>query len=139
MKLFVAALMVMGLLGCGGGYYVPDPKTFTETSTLTWEVTCNYKNGFKIGFFSQNRDRCWHVMPEGGYTGNMSANGTTMRYGETKTFNINCGKGEIVCWGAWIPGTTSYWGAGYNRTKWCADCCSSCNGQTLSITLSGKQ
>lgn len=45
---------------------------------------------------------------------------------------IQCDTGEEVCWGVWKPANKMYyWGAGPTGDYKCTDCCTLCDGSTI--------
>lgn len=94
---------------------------------IIWNVTSRYPYTAQIKFFSRSRNVEW---PRPGMAWELNDY-------KTKTFKLNCNKGEKVCYGAWDTGTPStYWGVGGNKHA-CSDCCRICSeeGTTANTTL----
>jgi hypothetical protein len=50
-------------------------------------------------------------------------------------YDIDCVQGERISWGAWIEGTTKYWGSGKDDEQACDDCVYVCGKSNPKIQI----
>ncbi|WP_420412238.1 hypothetical protein [Roseibium sp.] len=92
----------------------------SSASSLLWQVKSNHPNILEIEFYSDTRRG--HSWP-----GNNEI--YLLDDYSTKTVNISCHHGELICYGAWVRNRTGiYWGIGFKYSQSCSDCCYTCNG-----------
>ncbi|HTE14624.1 MAG TPA: hypothetical protein VK642_06070 [Burkholderiales bacterium] len=97
---------------------------FSFAQSMTWKIRSYHKNQVQVEFYSNNRNYVWPGRNQV----------YSIRDYDVHTYNLNCVKGEKVCYGAWLTGDAStYWGAGKGGKQGCNDCCYICNGGTTPI------
>jgi len=90
-----------------------------SAETLTFSVRSFHKNQVDVAFYSQSRSHSW---PGGDKV-------WVIKDYEVHDYRLNCNKGEKICYGAWVRGSSSsYWGAGRGGRQSCKSCCFTCNG-----------
>jgi|SRR5262245_25371490 len=109
------AVIVFGLLlalcaGTGPAQAQPGVVTFKFTNNAPFIVYAR--------MFSQSRNFVWP--PTGRHF--------VLNDGKTRDARLSCLVGERICYGAayQTDGKGRYWGAGYNGTEACSDCCIRC-------------
>jgi hypothetical protein len=117
----------------GGGSVPIRPSPIqpgTGANAFMFHFRSEYPSTINLEFYSTNRPAAW-------------PGGNLVYYlypGQTETYPLQCAQGEMICYGAWVPGTTVFWGIGdavrQNRPAQCTDCCYVCgSGQSFILTL----
>lgn len=125
------------VFGGSGGRYdmtlniassVNPPPPPTSNSTITFTITDGCNNGIQIQykFYDFTNNLVWP---------SSSTHYTTLAYNASYTHNLSCRTGASICYGA--RSASYYWGVDVDGSKYCPDCCISCqNGNSLSRRLS---
>jgi hypothetical protein len=100
-------------------------STAAMADSLTWRFENNHENIVDLELYAD--DGKW---PGGGEV-------YSLNDGTTRKVKINCRKGEQICYGAWLRGSSSEaWGAGKGGEGDCDSCCFVCGtGQTPILTF----
>jgi hypothetical protein len=94
------AFIAVAILAFGFVAAISGPGR-AEDSTLTWSFRNNHPNRVQLEFYSQHRNASW---PGGGRA-------YVLNDYDRHTFNLNCWRGEKICYGAWVDGNANeYWG-----------------------------
>lgn len=96
--------------------------------SMTWKFKSQHANIVDVQLYASARNNVW---PGNGQV-------WSLKDYNAHSVQINCVKGEKVCYGAWVRGTeSSYWGGGRGNKKSCTSCCYICGStaQTPVITL----
>lgn len=102
----------------GSAWAVP-----ADAESLTFRIRSNHPNIVQVEFYSQNYNRAW---PGGSQAYEISDY-------DVHSYRLNCRSGEKICFGAWVKGSSDYWGVGPNDEHGCSSCCYTCNGGTTPI------
>ena len=93
---------------------------------VTFNIKSNHPNKVQVEFYSQNRNHAW---PGGNKAYNLNDY-------DMHNYRLTCNAGEKICYGAWVSGNSSkYWGVGMNNRQRCSNCCTTCNGGSITYTL----
>ena len=94
---------------------------------VTWQIRSYYPYRLHLEFYSQDYNHAW---PGGGEV-------YVLKDSRFHTYRLNCRRGELICYGAWVTTDDSiYWGVGNDDTYNCSDCCLRCGQRSNRITLS---
>lgn len=89
-----------------------------NAASLLWTIDNDYNRTVSVEFYSQDRNHVW--------PGNKQVYVVTPNEGNA-TFNLNCNHNELICYGAWVRGSSkTYWGVGANDSYNCSNCCARC-------------
>jgi serine/threonine protein kinase len=121
-------------LTCGSGTrQMSDTLTMATSSTppptITWKVIDQTNTRLSIAYYSGTRYQ--HGWPDWNRNWSLESRETT--------HSLSCIAGEKICYGAWEtanPYGGRYWGVGPLNKFSCTNCCGTCDGGTLSISLS---
>jgi hypothetical protein len=113
---------------------IPLPPAPSESGAgadaFTFHFRSEHPSTIHVEFYSATRNAAW---PGG--------NSVFYLYpGHTETYRLQCIRGEMICYGAWVPGTPTFWGVGYSVRQGtpfhCTDCCYVCgSGQSFILSL----
>ena len=98
---------------------------------VTWRITNSTGLAIGVLFFSQTR-------PGQAWPGsNMN---WPMTPGNTANYNLACETGERICYGAFAPYRSEFWGVGTYGNQACSNCCFLCDGtvHAINLVLSGN-
>jgi len=95
-----------------------------EKVTIDWKIKNNSSQKLHLEFYSQDRRR--YVWPGDNKV-------YVLESGSIHTYSLRGLKEEKVCYGAWNPGTSGYWGCGKNNKHGCTGCC-----YTLNSDMNGE-
>jgi hypothetical protein len=85
--------------------------------SMTWKFRSHHANIVDVQLYASARNNVW---PGNGQV-------WSLKDYNAHSVQINCVRGEKVCYGAWVRGTeSSYWGGGRNNRKSCTSCCYIC-------------
>lgn len=105
-------IMLAGLL------FATIMPSLASAETLFWTIDNDYSRTVSVEFYSQDRN---HVWPGNGQVYVIDPN-----EGDA-TFNLSCNYNELICYGAWVRGSSqTYWGVGPNDSYNCSNCCARC-------------
>ncbi|MDF0595108.1 hypothetical protein [Psychromarinibacter halotolerans] len=105
-------IMLAGLL------FATIMPSLASADTLFWTIDNDYSRTVSVEFYSQDRN---HVWPGNGQVYVIDPN-----EGDA-TFNLSCNYNELICYGAWVRGSSqTYWGVGPNDSYNCSNCCARC-------------
>ena len=118
----------------GGGGRIsapPDrPERGAGADAFIFHFRSEYQSTINLEFYSENRNAAWPG-------GNMVFH---LYPGKTETYRLQCIRGEKICYGAWVPGSPTFWGLGdavrQGKSWQCTDCCYFCgSGQSNILSL----
>ncbi|MAQ82662.1 MAG: hypothetical protein CMH12_05460 [Maritimibacter sp.] len=105
-------IMLAGLL------FATIMPSLASAETLFWTIDNDFSRTVSVEFYSQDRN---HVWPGNGQVYVIDPN-----EGDA-TFNLSCNYNELICYGAWVRGSSqTYWGVGANDSYNCSNCCARC-------------
>ena len=108
------------------GCWLMAAPALVAAEQLTWTLKSNYQYRVQWKLYSTSRG---HVWPDVDHAWGLDDY-------KSHTETINCIAGENVCYGAWNTGAGSlYWGVGPDHTHHCTNCCTTCDGGSVSFVL----
>ena len=90
--------------------------------SMTWRFRSHHPNIVDLQLYASARNHLW---PGNGRV-------WSLKDYASHSVQINCLRGEKVCYGAWVRGTaSSYWGGGRGNRKNCSSCCYICGRTSM--------
>jgi hypothetical protein len=103
--IFLALMVLFGAQG------------MANAETMTWKFKSYHATVVDVQIYAPARNNVW---PRNGQV-------WSLKDSNVQDVKIDCGRGEKVCYGAWVRGTeSSYWGGGRNYKQSCSTCCYTC-------------
>ncbi len=118
---------------CGSGtsaVVLNGSNSYTPKPSITFRVRSSHYSPLLVAFYARSGRSGW---PGGDGPGRV--NGYMIGDDAVHDYNLNCRRGEKICFGAWEHRNTEgqYWGCGPGCFRACTDCCYTCDGEETSI------